>query len=96
MSFVARTPVSLLGIPRCGLLHSRSPHLPIAVRGLAAAPLQEMTGDDVTECTGGVVDIKDHNLSDNYQSVCDPRLNYAQSLEIAFMVAKRLSTRSMA
>jgi len=55
-----------------------------------------MTGDDVTECTGGVVDIKDHNLSDNYQSVCDPRLNYAQSLEIAFMVAKRLSTRSMA
>lgn len=48
----------------------------------------ELTGEDVTECTGGAVNLKVHDLSRNYQSFCDPRLNYAQSMEIAFLIAK--------
>lgn len=53
----------------------------------------ELTGDNVTECTGGATDLQDHDLSSNYESFCDPRLNYNQSLEMAFLIAKRLSTR---
>jgi len=52
----------------------------------------ELTGDDVTECTGGAVDVKDEDLGQNYQTLCDPRLNYAQSLEMAFLIAKMLKT----
>ncbi|RPJ07583.1 MAG: 3-deoxy-7-phosphoheptulonate synthase, partial [Spirochaetaceae bacterium] len=48
----------------------------------------ELTGDDVTECTGGAQDIRDSNLSSNYRSYCDPRLNDAQSLEMAFLIAQ--------
>ncbi|EGD74339.1 3-deoxy-7-phosphoheptulonate synthase [Salpingoeca rosetta] len=51
----------------------------------------EMTGDDVTECTGGSVGVSDDDLSTRYESFCDPRLNYTQSLEMAFLIAKRLS-----
>ena len=50
----------------------------------------ELTGEEVTECTGGAVDLHDNDLSRNYQSYCDPRLNYAQSLEMAFLVARLL------
>ena len=53
----------------------------------------EMTGQDVTECTGGVRAITDENLSDRYHTACDPRLNASQSLELAFLVAEELSTR---
>jgi len=48
----------------------------------------ELTGEDVTECTGGGRNIQDLNL--NYQTNCDPRLNAEQSLELAFQVAEML------
>ena len=47
----------------------------------------EMTGQDVTECTGGAVAITDAALGDRYHTHCDPRLNAAQSLELAFLLA---------
>ena len=50
----------------------------------------EMTGQDVTECTGGVRDVTDEDLSDRYHTACDPRLNASQSLELAFLVAEEL------
>ncbi len=53
----------------------------------------EMTGQDVTECTGGVRDVTDEDLSDRYHTACDPRLNASQSLELAFLVAEELSGR---
>ena len=48
----------------------------------------EMTGDNVTECTGGAVAISDAELSNRYHTHCDPRLNADQSLELAFLVAE--------
>ena len=56
----------------------------------------EMTGQDVTECTGGVYAVTDENLSDRYHTACDPRLNASQSLELAFLVAEELSSRRAA
>ena len=53
----------------------------------------EMTGKDVTECTGGVRAVTDEDLSDRYQTACDPRLNASQSLELAFLVAEELAGR---
>jgi len=53
----------------------------------------EMTGQDVTECTGGVRAVQDEDLSDRYHTACDPRLNASQSLELAFLVAEELSAR---
>ncbi len=50
----------------------------------------EMTGQNVTECTGGATAISDANLSDRYHTHCDPRLNADQSLELAFLIAERL------
>lgn len=51
----------------------------------------EMTGQDVTECTGGVRAVTDEDLSHRYHTACDPRLNASQSLELAFLVAEELS-----
>jgi 3-deoxy-7-phosphoheptulonate synthase len=51
----------------------------------------EMTGQDVTECTGGLRAVKDEDLSDRYHTACDPRLNASQALELAFLVAEELS-----
>ena len=48
----------------------------------------EMTGESVTECVGGSMNLQHDDLNDNYQSNCDPRLNYEQSLDISFMIAK--------
>ena len=53
----------------------------------------EMTGRDVTECTGGVRAVSDEDLSDRYHTACDPRLNASQSLELAFLVAEELVAR---
>jgi 3-deoxy-7-phosphoheptulonate synthase len=53
----------------------------------------EMTGKDVTECTGGLRAVTDENLSDRYHTACDPRLNAAQALELAFLVAQELDQR---
>ncbi|MCY4542373.1 MAG: 3-deoxy-7-phosphoheptulonate synthase class II [Rhodobacteraceae bacterium] len=52
----------------------------------------EMTGKDVTECTGGVSAVSDENLGDRYHTACDPRLNSTQALELAFLVAEELQT----
>lgn len=54
----------------------------------------EMTGEDVTECTGGLSGVTEETLKDRYQTYCDPRLNGAQSLELAFLVAERLRLRT--
>ena len=53
----------------------------------------EMTGKDVTECTGGVRAVSDEDLSSRYHTACDPRLNASQSLELAFLVAEELRDR---
>ncbi|MBT3556927.1 MAG: 3-deoxy-7-phosphoheptulonate synthase class II [Rhodospirillales bacterium] len=50
----------------------------------------EMTGQDVTECTGGAQAISDANLQDRYHTHCDPRLNAKQALELAFLLAEIL------
>lgn len=50
----------------------------------------EMTGQDVTECTGGTHEIMEENLSERYHTYCDPRLNAAQSLELSFLIARML------
>lgn len=48
----------------------------------------ELTGDNVTECVGGAEGLHEGELHRNYESYCDPRLNYQQSLELAFLIAK--------
>jgi len=53
----------------------------------------EMTGKDVTECTGGVRAVSDEELSSCYHTACDPRLNASQALELAFLVAEELIGR---
>ncbi|HEY2642202.1 MAG TPA: 3-deoxy-7-phosphoheptulonate synthase class II [Galbitalea sp.] len=50
----------------------------------------ELTGDDVTECLGGSEQIDEADLATRYESLCDPRLNHMQSLELAFLVAEEL------
>jgi 3-deoxy-7-phosphoheptulonate synthase len=50
----------------------------------------ELTGDDVTECVGGGEDLLEMDLGHRYESVCDPRLNRVQSLELSFLVAAML------
>ncbi|MBV1695650.1 MAG: 3-deoxy-7-phosphoheptulonate synthase class II [Hyphomicrobiales bacterium] len=50
----------------------------------------EMTGQNVTECTGGAREVTDAALADRYHTHCDPRLNADQSLELAFLMAERL------
>ena len=50
----------------------------------------ELTGDDVTECVGGGQELAELDLANRYESVCDPRLNRVQSLELAFLVAEML------
>ena len=52
----------------------------------------EMTGENVTECTGGARNIIDTELQNNYLTTCDPRLNAEQSLEVAFQVADLLKS----
>lgn len=51
----------------------------------------EMTGQDVTECTGGAQAISDETLADRYHTHCDPRLNASQALELAFLIAENLN-----
>jgi 3-deoxy-7-phosphoheptulonate synthase len=53
----------------------------------------ELTGDDVAECLGGSEMIDEASLEDRYESLCDPRLNHMQSLELAFLVAESLRNR---
>jgi len=53
----------------------------------------EMTGKDVTECTGGVRAVTDEDLNLRYHTACDPRLNAGQALELAFLVSQELHER---
>jgi 3-deoxy-7-phosphoheptulonate synthase len=53
----------------------------------------ELTGDDVAECLGGSEKIDEATLEQHYESLCDPRLNHMQSLELAFLVSEKLSKR---
>lgn len=66
-----------------------------AVHRKAGTPLGgihfELTGDDVTECIGGAAGITEEALAKNYETYCDPRLNYSQSLEMAFLISKILA-----
>ena len=50
----------------------------------------EMTGQNVTECTGGMDDISENNLADRYRTHCDPRLNANQAIELAFLIADEI------
>jgi 3-deoxy-7-phosphoheptulonate synthase len=52
----------------------------------------EMTGNDVTECTGGARALKAEDLQDRYHTHCDPRLNADQALELAFLLAEKLKS----
>ncbi len=56
----------------------------------------EMTGQDVTECVGGAVAITDEALGDRYHTHCDPRLNAAQSLDLAFLLAEMINFEAQA
>ena len=51
----------------------------------------ELTGEDVTECIGGAAGVTEEDLDKNYVSLCDPRLNYRQALEMAFRIARRMA-----
>ncbi|MGG7090915.1 3-deoxy-7-phosphoheptulonate synthase class II [Campylobacter sp. 1BO] len=50
----------------------------------------EMTGQDVTECTGGSFNVTDETLKNRYETQCDPRLNADQAIELAFLIAEFL------
>lgn len=50
----------------------------------------ELTGEDVTECVGGASGVTEADLARNYVSPCDPRLNYDQAMEMAFLLARRM------
>lgn len=56
----------------------------------------EMTGKDVTECTGGARAISENDLRDRYHTYCDPRLNAEQAIEVAFLVAELLKSERLA
>lgn len=53
----------------------------------------EMTGKNVTECTGGARAVRDEDLQDRYHTHCDPRLNADQALELAFLVSELLAKK---
>ena len=55
------------------------------------SPEGEMTGQNVTEWTGGAMAITDEALGDRYHTHCDPKLNAAQSIELAFLLAEMLN-----
>ena len=54
----------------------------------------ELTGEDVTECIGGALNIGEADLDRNYESFCDPRLNYSQSMEMSFLISRYLNGTS--
>lgn len=53
-----------------------------------------MTGENVTECIGGLADITEDNLKQRYNTTCDPRLNGSQALELAFLIAEKMRSRT--
>ena len=57
------------------------------------AEFTELTGEDVTECIGGQQELQ-KEFGQKYETFCDPRLNYSQSLEMAFLISDMISNRS--
>ena len=55
----------------------------------------EMTGQDVTECSGGAKKISDTDLSSRYHTHCDPRLNSDQAIELAFLISDEIKKNSL-
>ena len=55
-----------------------------------------MTGQNVTECTGGAQAITEEDLNDRYHTLCDPRLNAEQAIELAFLLADLLKVERAA
>ena len=53
-----------------------------------------MTGQNVTECTGGAQKISEKDLSHRYHTHCDPRLNASQALELAFLISDEIKKNS--
>ncbi len=53
----------------------------------------ELTGDDVTECLGGAAEINDADLGKRYETMCDPRLNARQGVDLAFRVSELLTSQ---
>ena len=53
----------------------------------------EMTGQNVTECLGGVSEVTEARLGDRYHTHCDPRLNASQALELSFLIADLMKKR---
>ena len=51
-----------------------------------------MTGQEVTECMGGMHEVTSEDLRDRYHTACDPRLNASQALELAFLLAEELES----
>ena len=60
---------------------------------IPAVCILKMTGKNVTECVGGVVEVTEEKLGDRYHTHCDPRLNAGQSLELAFLIADLMKRR---
>lgn len=56
----------------------------------------ELTGENVTECTGGAAGVREVDLKRQYETFCDPRLNYSQSLEMAFLMVDMLHSHQPA
>lgn len=54
----------------------------------------ELTGENVNECVGGADGVTESDLDRNYETACDPRLNYRQALEMSFLIARRLAARA--
>ena len=76
-----------------GLVDLRSDTLTRPTPAMRAAIAEAFVGDDVTECLGGAEHIDDADLATRYETLCDPRLNHQQSLELAFLVAEMLAER---
>jgi S-adenosylmethionine-diacylglycerol 3-amino-3-carboxypropyl transferase len=86
------TTMSMLGVPLAQRRQIEATYDAHAACGTYLGGVHlELTGDDVTECIGGASGLSEHDLSTNYASACDPRLNYQQSLEMAFLLAKRMA-----
>ncbi|TVQ22798.1 MAG: 3-deoxy-7-phosphoheptulonate synthase [Spirochaetaceae bacterium] len=76
----------------CFEVHSARRHARPRATTLAGVHF-ELTGDEVTECTGGAQGLRETDLESNYQTFCDPRLNYEQSMEMAFLISRFLKAR---
>ena len=72
------------------MIDLRSDTLTRPTKAMRAAMARAEVGDDVTECVGGGEEINEAGLANRYESVCDPRLNRVQSLELSFLVAEML------